>query len=316
MQEDVLNGTLKGGLVYTEIQKTGIALLFDYIDDETLTTEAAITDNFVESNYAVQDHIAIKPRIYRLRGCVGEVVFKGGSEWIRYLGDEIKNNHPLLQKTLNAMKPIKAISGVVSNYTQAAINVVKQVESSYNRYAKMVKDITDPNPISGKRQQELVSILNYILQNRIEVNLENLKFNYESELFSKPKYEKKYFLQSVSSHQGNNDFISDIEITIKEVRMASTQTSTLDPKKFAAIGSIPTVDVMKEKEVFEGKATGNNIPTNKATEVINQVGDKVKNATKQALQGHPLLYDATKTTYHGLVKIGEFVENATGIRTH
>ena len=53
-----------------------IAVLFDYIQDETSTVSADITDNWVESNYTLQDHIAIKPRIYRLRGCVGEVLYE------------------------------------------------------------------------------------------------------------------------------------------------------------------------------------------------------------------------------------------------
>lgn len=297
MQEEVLNGTLKGGLIYTEIQKTGIAMLFDTIDDETLTTEADITDNYIESNYAVQDHIAIKPRIYRLRGCVGEVVYKGGSAWIKELTDDIKKNHPLLQKTINAMKPIKAISGVVSSSTQAAINIIKQIESSYNRYAKMVKNITDPNPISGKRQQELVSILNHILQNRIEINLENLKFNYESDLFSKPNYEKKYFIQSVSSHQGNNDFITDIEITIKEVRMATTKTSTLDPKKFAAIGGVPTSDVMKEPERYTGKATGNKVSKKETKNLLDNAKEEIKK--------HPVIFKVCSGIKNGLETIGE-----------
>lgn len=314
MQEDVLNGTLKGGIVFTEIQKQGIALLFDYIDDETLTTEAVITDNFIESNYAIQDHIAIKPKIYRLRGCVGEVVFQGGSAWLKWLKEEVEANHPLLQKTLSAMKPIAAISGVVSSYTQAAMNIVKQIESSYDRYSKILKNITDPSPIKGKRQQELVSILNYILQNRIEISLENLKFDYESDLFSKANYEKKYFLQSVSSHQGNNDFISDIEITVKEIRMATTKTSTLDTTKFANINAVPTSNIMKSNEVFEGKAAGNSIQPEKTKDVIAATGDKIKNATKEALKGHPMLYSATKNTYYGLSKIGDFAIDALGMR--
>ena len=35
----------------------GIVVFFTYIEDETSTVEASITDNFVETNHAVQFHI-------------------------------------------------------------------------------------------------------------------------------------------------------------------------------------------------------------------------------------------------------------------
>ncbi len=289
MQEDVLQGYISktedaekaAAYISTVVNDKGIAILFDYLDDEILTTEASITDNFVETNYSIQDHIAIKPKIYRLRGCVGEVIYKNGSPLLDKLGDDISKNHPLLKKTINAMKPIKAISGVVSNYTQLAMNVVKQVENSIGRYYKMIDNFKNANPIKGYRQQEVVSILNYILQNRIGVNLKKLKYDYSSVGLTEP-YEKLYFIQSVSSHQGNNDFITDIEVTIKEVRLATTRTSTLDKSKFAWT----TVADMKSEKVEEGIANAqvckkpvSDIP------VVKQLGEGVQNIAESAAKG-------------------------------
>lgn len=248
--------TLKGGISTTVISTTlgdkGVAILFDVVDDETLTTEAAITDNYIQNNHSVQDHIAIKPKIYRLRGCVGEVVFRSESDLYNWLNkEETRTNHPVLAKTMDIMKPITAVSPIISSYTQAAINVVKQIESSYNRYKKIFKDWKSPNPILNKRQQEVVSILNFILENRIEVSLKSLKFDYSSPELQ-INYNNKYFLQSVSSHQGANDFITDIEITVKEVRMAETQVTAIDAKQY---GTQNTVAEMKKPEVNQGIAT-------------------------------------------------------------
>jgi hypothetical protein len=53
----------------------GIAgFLFDVPDEEEINARADITDNFVEANFAVQDHIALKPEEYTVRGFVAELV--------------------------------------------------------------------------------------------------------------------------------------------------------------------------------------------------------------------------------------------------
>lgn len=247
---------LKGGITYneennitsivTQIEDKGVAVLFTFIDDETSVTEASITDNFVETNHAVQDHIAIKPRIYRLRGCVGEVVYKGSTQWIEALSSKI-NSNPVLKKTINAMKPIAAISGVVSNATQAAINVVNHLESSYNRYKKMIEDnfiTAKQRKLLNKMQESTVADLNRILELRIPVNLKGLKF--ETTLTDGDNYQRVYYLQSVSAHQGSNNFISDIEVTIKEFRIATTKVVDLDKSKYGAL--VPSA-VQKQPEV-------------------------------------------------------------------
>ena len=229
-----VENALQGTVLYTEDKNKDfeVAIYFDCIQDETSTAEASITDNWVESNYSIQDHIAVKPRIYRLRGCVGEVVYEDVSRFVEALSD-LTANHPVLQKTVNALQPISALSGVVSNYTQAAINVVKQIESSYDRYKQIWKNFTKRNQYAGKRQKYVYAILNQMLQNRIPVKLTGLMFDFNP--FVEGQYEKLYYIQSVSAHQGENAFISDIEVTIKEFRIASTSTTQVDKSKYAGI---------------------------------------------------------------------------------
>lgn len=228
----------------------GVAVYFDYLEDETLTCEASITDNWVESNYSEQDHIAIKPKIYRLRGCVGEIVYQNKFEWFDKITSKI--NHPLLTKTINYLKPINSVSPIISNYTQLAKNIVDQIESSFKRYKKIWSDFRGTgNPYKGNRQRVVVAILNQILQQRIPVRLEELKYTYEP--FEEGKYNKKYFLQSVSAHQGDNNFITDIEVTIKEFRIATTKVTSLDKRKY---GEITVSDIQKTTTQNEGTAKG------------------------------------------------------------
>lgn len=264
--------------VITEMEDKGIAIFFTYLDDETITAEASITDNFVETNHAVQDHIAIKPRIYRLRGCIGEVTYRGSNEWLKSLNNKI-NSNPVLKKTVNAMKPIGAISGYVGNATQTAINIVNQLESSYNRYKKLIEDnfiTARQRKLTNKMQETTVAYLNRILELRLPVTLKGLKF--ESTLNEGNDYKRLYYLQSVSSHQGSNNYITDIEITIKEFRVATTKIVDLDKNKYGAY--IPSA-IQKSPEVNKGDF--------KAQEVEQTTQDKVKNTLENIKKNHPIV---------------------------
>ena len=253
MIEETLTDTLKGAIIKTDESDNRfnkIALYFDYLEDETLSTEVSITDNYVESNYAIQDHIAVKPKIYRLRGCVGEIVYQNDFDWLRIIQEKIANN-PVLNKTLEKTKPIIAISPIVSNYTQLAINLVKQIEASYKRYKRIVDDFKKKIIYKNERQQMVVAVLNQMLQNRVPVQLTNLKFEYNP--FNEGQYSKLYYLQSVSAHQGDNDYITDIEVTIKEFRIATTKITQLDKGKY---GVTTVTDIQKTTSQNEGIAKG------------------------------------------------------------
>lgn len=282
---------LKAGISYTEditsivtqIDDKGIIVLFSYIEDETSTVEASITDNFVESNHAVQDHIAIKPKIYRLRGCVGEVVYKGSNEFAKAIADKI-NSHAILQKTLNVMKPISIISPVISSATQSAINIVNQVESSYNRYKKMIEDNFLPSKqrqLTNKMQQSTVADLNRILELRIPVNLKGLKFS--TILDKGDNFKRIYYLQSVSAHQGSNDFISDIEVTIKEFRIATTKIVDVDKNNVSSIQKATEDNIGKVKTQEVNMSTWDDKPSNMSTWAD-------KPATMSGLDRKPTIY--------------------------
>lgn len=228
-----------------------VGILFDYIQDETGSVEAQITDNYVESNYSLQDHIAIKPQVYRLRGCVGEVIFENTYKSLnRY--EQFKNNHPIFKKTMDAVTGIGALSSTVSNYTQAAINITKQIESSYDRYSQILNNYRNNTFYKGKRQKVCYDILSTMLKNRVPVTIEELAF--DSNEFPKYNYPHLYFIQSVSAHQGESAYITDIEVTIKEFRIATTKTTKIDTKQFAGASAI-----QKTEEATNGVAKGEEV---------------------------------------------------------
>lgn len=279
--------------ITTQIADKGVAILFHFVEDETSVMEASITDNYVETNHAVQDHIAIKPRIYRLRGCVGEVIYKGSSEWLNAITEKI-NSNPVLKKTVAALQPIGAVSSVVSSATQSAINVVNQLENSYNRYKKLIENnfsSAKQDLMTGKFQESVVADLNRILELRIPVNLKGLKF--ETTLDNGNDYKRLYYLQSVSAHQGNNNYISDIEITIKEFRIATTKITSPDKKEYGELTTQKnTSSVQKAAEVNQGKAQGEKPPTKAVQTAMNTMQNLKEN--------HPIGANIVKTMWNGL----------------
>lgn len=282
---------LDGKVLEVDTGAYNVAILFDYIKEETSTVEADITDNWVESNYSLQDHIAIKPRIYRLRGCVGEVVYENSYSTMDWL-DNQRRNHPVLDKTLSGLDGIAGVFPIVSNYTNAAMNIAKQIESSVDRYKKIWKNFTKQNQFNNKRQKWVYSILMQMLQNRIPVKLIDLMYDFNP--FSQGYYDRSYYLQSVSAHQGETSYISDIEVTIKEFRIATTKTTKLDKSKFAGMTAS-----QKTSEANNGDAKGS---TTNSQNALSIVSNKNKEVAKAALQNKPMAYNAVKTFYNGIQK--------------
>ena len=130
----MIEETLKGAVIKTEDLSERfdeIALYFDYIEDESVTSEASITDNYVESNYTVQDHIALKPKIYRLRGCVGEVVYQNEYKWFKAIQEKVYNN-PTIQNTMGKLKPIKALN-IITEFLDAD-DLAQKIEAQKEKH--------------------------------------------------------------------------------------------------------------------------------------------------------------------------------------
>lgn len=274
---------LTGGIVMTAVSDNpewsgDIAVFFDYLSEESNTAEASITDNWVESNYTLQDHIAVKPRVYRLKGYVGEVIFKQPTKFVKAISDWA-DNHPILKATKEKIQPINALSGIVSNYTRAGINIVNQIESSYNRYRQIYEAYNNIHQdFVGKRQKTVSTILLNLLEQRIPVKLTDLAFNDDIA----GREDRLYFLQSVSARQGDNAFISDYEVTIKELRVAQSKITEVDAKKFA--GDLAT---QKTSDANNGKANTAEMPKEETKEMLVDLHNKAVYEAETQWQKNP-----------------------------
>lgn len=101
--------------------------VFDLKKDYKLNLSSEITDHYVESNVAIQDHIGLKPIIIEVTGCISEVNLKDKlkeqSDLDRYLGQKSDGN---------IFNSVDSYLGRMGSLTSFAPNIVNQAMNIYN----------------------------------------------------------------------------------------------------------------------------------------------------------------------------------------
>lgn len=245
------NTIQNGAIVKTDKDTTPITLevYFDIIQEHSISLQNQITDNYIENNTAIQDHIAKSPLTITLRGMVGELVYKPPTFYnkIKKGLDDLTTDKFGVTVT-DKLGPIAAILPEVSNLNQIARNAVDYVEASYQRYEKIfksAKDILNDAENRETRLQEVYRKLSILRRNDI---LLTVITPYRDVPFD------NMAIQSLSLRQGNENYISDIEITLKQLNFATTYTTEPDEKVRSKYNAI-----QRTQEANHGKAQGVNV---------------------------------------------------------
>lgn len=213
-----------------ELAPTNIAgLYFDIIQEHNISIQNSITDNWVENNTAIADHIAHQPLIITLRGISGEIVFvpptktldtlyKGVNSAIqnRLADGKMANNNVIIDK----LTLIPALLPPVDNITQLAKNAVQYIESSYKLYEKIIKNFTNNN-----RESHLWQIYRELE----EISASNTAMIVETPF----KVFDNMYIQSINFTQGNQLYSADIVLTLKQINFTETLTTGVDEKTMA-----------------------------------------------------------------------------------
>lgn len=232
---------LEGGVSETAVILTdnNIGHWFSTIIEDTLNLQSQITDNYVESNTSVQDHIAISPVTITMRGYIGEVEFRPPTVFTNYLTDKI-NNYTSDTFGITVSDKLGAISALlppVDNITQAARNAVQYVESSFNRYKRIYNQLMS---LSKKGQKQVTeSVQQYVAK--------NLKEMWENrtlvEVVTPYGLYKNMAIQSITLTQGNTTTQSDLSVTLKQINFAETQTTKPDESVMAKYNAIQRTEI-------------------------------------------------------------------------
>ena len=255
--QTIIKGSVsKTGAILTSAQNNPntpeniISVYFDVMQEHSISLQNQITDNYIEDNTAIQDHIAQSPLVISLRGLSGEAVYKPPLQSLDWL---YKETNTFIQNKFNAGNPmantnlltdkltiIPALLPPVDNITQMAKNAIQYVESSVNRYKKIIEVQNFKNEY---REPRLRQIYNDLATLRKTNTLLIVETPYQS--FG------DMVIQSLTLTQGNENHITDISLTLKQIKFATTNTTKPDTSRMQWYNA-----VARAQEANHGKAQG------------------------------------------------------------
>lgn len=199
--------------VVTPANAFGIGgFVFDVEGDSTANLGTEITDHYTEGNFAVQDHISVKPKKFILKQYVGELVYR--------LDD---NTNTLLQKTIQKLTVLDSYLPQLS----AGVNQVKtyldggQLDLSFSDILNdsvniwgIAKNLNPPIP----RQQQAYQFFKALMEQKILVSVQT-PFEYTSNMA----------IEAITASQPEGSrYISDFTIVLKEIRVVKTKNSAFE----------------------------------------------------------------------------------------
>lgn len=244
------------------LMKSFTSLYFDVMQEHSIQLQSQITDNYIENNTAIQDHIAQSPTVVSLRGLSGEVVYTPPTKALDWTYSKVNTS---IQKIANRsnmantniltdkLTVIPALLPPVDNITQIAKNAVQYVEASVNRYTKIINNFTS-DTIKQTRLQQIYNDLS-------DLRAANVLFIVETPYTAFADMA----IQSITLRQGNENHITDIELTLKQINYATTYSTAPDTERMAYFNAL-----QRTQEADHGKAQGITIDKTSALKMITQ----------------------------------------------
>ena len=224
-----------------------ITYFFDCITSDNVSFNSNITDNWVENNTAIQDHIALSPVTISLKGLCGDKIYEAEQAELDYYTElaqaQVRNAIPIELANFGEFGSLDDIDGKlsaigslfpsVSNITQMAQNMWHLHQASVKRATKIANILTGKSAKGINSQMNAYSGANTNISNKRLKQIGNdLKMAWESRksfIVSTPfgDFDNMY-IQSVSLRQENELYAGDIEVTLKQIRFAETLTTKVD----------------------------------------------------------------------------------------
>ncbi len=198
---------------------------FDIIDDEEIVLESDITDHYVEANYAIQDHVSLRPVRFTLRGFVGEIE-NSFSSTLAALFQQVETLTTFggLLPSFNTQDA--QFYATVNDTAQKVANVIRQSASIF----QMFSDAST----SQNKQQEVYKYFFTLWQTRQLCSVET-----PFAIFESMAIESVRALQS-----GETKYISDFTITFKQIQTVdsiklSGKVGSLVPQNTGSVSTTP-----------------------------------------------------------------------------
>jgi hypothetical protein len=193
--------------------------IFDIEGDTSISLISEITDHYTENNVAVQDHIAVAPLRIQLRHYVGELVHLPNG------GGGKKKTQKLVQK----LTVISSYLPSIATSAQQAVDLFNGKLTTDSIYPTLTNKLLDLWTLTKNlhqtkgKQQQAYAYLKSLQQQKILVSVQT-PFEFIPNMAIE---------SIVATQDENNSFVSSFEITLKQMRFASTITKAYDKSLFA-----------------------------------------------------------------------------------
>lgn len=214
--------------------------VFDTRGDEEVTLESDITDNYVEDNTSVQDHIGLKPETITLTGYVGELTNKPAEE-LKDIQDA--NVRPLIE-SFNPFAPqITASAQYVLNRAEEAFNIYKKMDRTLPRLEDALNRVPVPPQVTN--QQKVFATFEELWRLRRTVTV-----------YTPFMVMQNMAIQSVHAKQSEDSaYISDFTVTFKKIRKAESIRVYSDEVKQKSAKAAMSMAKQKDKGVRKSGKT-------------------------------------------------------------
>lgn len=244
----------------------GAEVIFSVVNNHSASLNAQITDNYVESNFAIQDHIAFSPITVTLSGIVGENVLTSEAS-IQQAQDELeqaKNRQRLSGDFFNLSNYIEnrgegldlttgfsssmittklgvigSIIPPLSNYTQMAVNAIGYVYDAANSF------------LTNKWANANNAILNNARVKSGEPTALQKAYEQIKNTFYGRKPSKVYtpwatyedmYIQSIEVSQDELNNIIDLTVTFKQLKFSKVEYGKVNEQVRAAYCAASTAE--------------------------------------------------------------------------
>lgn len=210
--------------------------VFDIIGNEEIAIDADITDHYVEANYAIQDHIALKPERFVLSGYVGELHDIFSHAFISILTNA---------QSLGTIFGLAPEFSVQATRTYAKIASVASKAGEVLNQVKNIRDIFTQKSTTATRQQDAFKYFYDIWQSRQLCRVETPYGEFDN-----------MAIESIRAKQDETTrLISDFSITFKKIRTA--ETVKFKTPRVPSAGRI--ANTLKSTATNNGPVTGSKV---------------------------------------------------------
>ena len=226
--------------ILTPVGLFGISgFVFDIDGDSVSTFQNNITDNHVEDNSVVNDHVAKMPEKITLTKYVGELVHRHSESSAKTkVGGVLKKLTPIIAALPAITSASSAIKNRISGGGALKVEDLDQADNLYGIFQNL-------NPWASNQQKAYI-FLKALSEQGVLMSLQT-PFGY---------YRKMAIETLVATQKEDSNDISTFTITLKQMRFASITTTEFDKEKYQGRAGSQNAEKIKNGKTGGSQSDG------------------------------------------------------------